>query len=97
MMVETMRFQDVLDHFPEIRDHAQLCSIDVEGAEEQAIESCDWRAFRPKIVIVEHAAFEPSRADQQRPNRLAELMGERNYEMVHRNNLNLVFRRIDDR
>jgi FkbM family methyltransferase len=94
MMVPTMRLRDILDQFPEIRRTAQLCSIDVEGAEEQVIESADWQTFRPLVVVVEHMVFEHPERNSHRANEIAGLMGERDYEMVHRDDLNLVFRRI---
>jgi FkbM family methyltransferase len=45
------------------RSHVDFLKIDVEGAERSVIESGEWRAFRPRVVVVEAitpVAQEPS-------------------------------------
>ena len=49
--------RDILARYSEIRDTCQLCSIDVEGAEREAILGIDWSTFRPEVVLVEYIFY----------------------------------------
>jgi len=51
--VVVRRTQDILNCYPEIRDNAVLCSIDVEGSERNVIEGIDFRLFRPFLFVIE--------------------------------------------
>jgi len=59
MIIDCERGVEILDQFPVIRDACQFCSIDVEGAEAEVIESIDWHKFRPKVLCVEYRTYDP--------------------------------------
>lgn len=93
-IVEAMPLRQILDHFPEIARDCQLLDLDIEGAEEDAISTWPWDRYRPSIVVVEYYVYPRPNENERRATALARLMGELDYEIVHRNEHNLVFRRI---
>lgn len=93
LVVQTEPLGTILDHFPEIRDTAQLISIDTEGTEEAVIRSVDWTVFRPEVAVVEYASFQYPEQSEQRADAILGLMRERKYRAVHRDAINLVFKR----
>lgn len=48
---------EIMGRFPAIRDSCQLCSLDVEGHERQALEGIDWTKFGPRVFVVEYAIY----------------------------------------
>ena len=93
LTVQTLPLRHILDRFPDIRDQCQLLSLDIEGMEEHAIESLDWDATRPEVVVVEYHVQPRPEEDDMRANAIAELLARYDYAMVHRDELNVVFRR----
>jgi len=93
-IVETMPLHQILERFPDIAEKCQLLDLDIEGAEEEAIETWPWERYHPQIVVVEYYVYPRPEENDDRANALAALLGEHDYEVVHRNIHNLVFRRI---
>ncbi len=48
-----MRFGDILNLFPAIRDACKFCNIDVEGHEIHVLAGIDWDTFRPDVFCIE--------------------------------------------
>jgi hypothetical protein len=94
LLVQTEPLGTILHRFPEIRDACQLVSIDTEGTEEAVIGSVDWTTFRPQVAVVEHASFQRPEESEHRADAILGLMRERGYRVVHRDAINLVFKRI---
>ncbi len=90
-MVETERFDEILDKFPQIAHEASLCSIDVEGMEEDVVADTDWDLFRPKILVVEYKSFEHPETSESRAKAIASAVPV--YVEVYRDEFNLVMRR----
>jgi len=93
LLVQTEPLATILQRFPEIRDACQLVSIDTEGTEEAVIGSVDWTVFRPEVAVVEYASFQHPEESEARADVILGLMRERNYRVVHRDAINLVFKR----
>lgn len=91
LMVETERLDEILDRFPQIADEASLCSIDVEGTEEDVVADTDWELFRPRILVVEYKSFEHPETSDSRAKAIVSAL--RVYAEVYRDEFNLVMRR----
>lgn len=63
VIVETMTLTEVIRKFPGFMRAAinrggwDLCSVDVEGHERQALEGIDFSVFRPKVFCVEYLSY----------------------------------------
>lgn len=96
ILVEVETLADILARFPEIRDDCELCSIDVEGKEQEVLQGIDWDTFQPSVFIVEYLEFRGAGASGR------DLSGEWNYILIEhgyrevwRSAMNAIFLRND--
>lgn len=57
-LVDTETLAFILDKFPTIRDSCGLLSVDVEGYEGPVFAGTDFKAFRPKVIVVEAWSYD---------------------------------------
>lgn len=65
-----------------------LLSIDVEGLDLEVLQSNDWNAYKPKVVIVESHTFSIENKDK---NELYSFLKEKGYELKHVVKFSLIF------
>lgn len=93
--VRTSTLDSILRHHPEIAANCQLCSIDVEGVEEQVIRGADWTVFRPEVLIVEYIKFDPHVVGEDLSGAWKPLLEAAGYRECCRSWLNIIFLRED--
>lgn len=81
--VTTTTLAEVLSSNPPSR--FDLLKVDVEGFEEQVLESNDWDRFRPSVIVVEVTYPETPR---RRETQIRGILGKQGYRFVHFDGLN---------
>ena len=84
---------NVLAKFPVIRDACRLCSIDVEGAEKEVLETIDWTTFHPEVFVVEYREYDPVKLGADLSEGWAGLLEAQNYKEVTRTDMNIIYQK----
>jgi FkbM family methyltransferase len=84
--VKSMPLRNILEH--EAPKVIHFMKIDVEGYEDQALESADFQKYRPWIVVVEFADLRGKHGD---PNNAFPILKKSRYNMSFFDGLNLYF------
>jgi len=83
----------ILAKFPAIRDGCQLCSLDVEGHERQALEGIDWETFHPKVFVIEYAIYGASGERADSTDQWEHILHDKGYHRRHTTALNRIYER----
>jgi hypothetical protein len=87
------RTDELLAKFPEDRDQCRLCSIDVEGAERELLETVDWSTFCPEVFCIEYRRYDPVKLGEDISGQWKGLLEAQGYKEVARTDLNIIFQR----
>ena len=77
--LETKPLADVLKQHLPVGQKIDLMNIDIEGFDMEALESNDWKMFRPKVLIIEDYAFLESSAEK---SSIHSFMLEEDYRLI---------------
>ncbi len=91
LMVPCETTANALAKFPAIRDACRLCSIDVEGAEREVLETIDWATFRPEVFVVEFREYDPVKLGADLSGQWADLLTAQGYKEFARTSLNIIY------
>ncbi len=91
MIVPCETTATLLAKFPAIRDACRLCSIDVEGAEKEVLESIDWTTFHPEVFVVEYIEYNPHQRGNDISGEWAGLLTDQGYREVVRTDMNIIY------
>jgi len=95
LIVECDTLASILAPFPEIREKCSLLSLDVEGAEAQALRGIDWSAFHPKVIVIEAAKYhgDPKAVKEDLSGEWSALLVAQGYRRHWKNELNQIWKR----
>ncbi len=95
MMITCETTATMLAKFPAIRDACQLCSIDVEGAEKEVLETIDWATFHPEVFCVEYRDYNPHALGEDLSGDWAGILTTQGYKEVTRTPMNIIYQKAD--
>jgi FkbM family methyltransferase len=84
---------DLVEWFPEIVAKCRLCSIDVEGAEREVLESNNWGTFHPEVFVVEYRDYNPEKLGADCSGDWEDILLNNGYVRHAETQMNLIFRR----
>ncbi len=93
MMITCETTATLLAKFPAIRDACRLCSIDVEGVEQEVLETIDWTTFHPEVFVVEYREYDPHKLGKDISSDWARLLDAQGYKEIKRTPMNIIYRR----
>jgi len=93
LMVPCETTANVLARFPAVRDACRLCSLDVEGAEKEVLETIDWTTFHPEVFVVEYREYDPVKLGVDLSAEWAGLLEAQNYKEVTRTDMNIIYQK----
>ncbi len=93
LMVPCETTATLLAKFPAVREACQLCSIDVEGAEKEVLESIDWATFHPEVFVVEFLEYDPHKLGADLSGQWVEILEAQAYAEVARTVLNIIYQK----
>lgn len=79
MLVPTLPLSDILERHLPTGQSIDFLNVDVEGHDFEVLESNDWQRFRPKLIVVEDEALDPSQSQ------IVRMMKDRGYEVCAQN------------
>jgi hypothetical protein len=85
----------ILRRYPGIRKLCRFCSVDVEGAEREVLESVDWDTFRPEVLMVEYIRFDRHGIGDDISGEWVEIVESAGYREACRSWLNIIYVRAD--
>lgn len=89
-LCKCMRTDEMLALFPQVRDDCRFCSVDVEGAETELLETIDWGTFHPEVFCIEYRLYDPEKLGQDISAQWWHILEEQGYKEVARTDLNLI-------
>lgn len=84
---------EMLAKFPQERDACRFCSIDVEGAERELLETIDWATFHPEVFCIEYREYDPVKLGEDISGGWLPLLTAQGYKEVARTQLNIIFQK----
>ncbi len=93
LMVPCETTATMLAKFPAIRDACRLCSIDVEGAEREVLETIDWATFHPEVFVVEFREYDPVKLGADLSGDWVGLLEAQGYKEVTRTTMNIIYQK----
>ncbi len=93
MMITCETTETLLAKFPVIRDACRLCSIDVEGVEQEVLETIDWATFHPEVFVVEYREYDPHALGDDISGDWLGLLTSQGYKEVARTSMNIIFQK----
>ena len=90
------RTDELLAKFPEDRDQCRFCSIDVEGAERELLETIDWSTFQPEVFCIEYRRYDPVKLGEDMSGEWKGLLEAQGYKEVARTALNIICKRDEN-
>lgn len=91
LMIPCETTATLLAKFPTIRDACQFCSIDVEGAEKEVLETIDWGTFHPEVFCVEYREYKLHGVGRDLSGDWIDLLTAQGYKEVTRTPMNIIF------
>jgi len=94
VMVQAEPLATILAETPDIAHECRFCTIDVEGAEREALLGIDWATFQPDVLMVEYIRYESNRVGENISSEWRDLIPYF-YRECCRSWLNIIFLRVD--